>query len=267
VDDPVNRLIVEREGLDAGFPGSVVLSVILHLLTLGAAVAAPLVFPPGPVLKVMDGFAVVLPRGGGGSSAAPAAAAPAVVPSAAPSAEPETPVAPPPPKVIKPPKEEQRTGLPDIDQKRSKTKPATPPPPIRGAATAPTSGRAATAGSTAAGTGTSSRTPGLEFGPPGIGVPDGTDSGGDWYMASVQQKIWMLWTQQVKSGFTQPVGVTFTILADGSVTDVQVTQSSGATLLDLAAQRAVQTASPFGPLPKDYGTTRKTVQALFKPTS
>jgi TonB family protein len=61
--------------------------------------------------------------------------------------------------------------------------------------------------------------------------------------------------------------VTFTILADGSVTDVQVTQPSGATMLDLAAARAVHSAAPFGPLPKDYGTNRKTVQALFKPTS
>jgi outer membrane biosynthesis protein TonB len=48
---------------------------------------------------------------------------------------------------------------------------------------------------------------------------------------------------------------------------VSVVQSSGATLLDLAAKRAVFSAAPFGPLPKDYGTNRKTIQALFKPTS
>ena len=59
----------------------------------------------------------------------------------------------------------------------------------------------------------------------------------------------------------------FTILADGSVTDVNVVQSSGATLLDLAAKRAVLSAAPFGPLPKDYGTNRNTIQALFKPTT
>ncbi len=98
-------------------------------------------------------------------------------------------------------------------------------------------------------------------------MPDGTDTGGDWYLASVQQKIWMIWTQQIKSGFTQPVGVTFTILADGTIADLHLTQQSGVTMIDFAAQRAVTSAAPFGPLPKDYGTNRKTIQALFKPTS
>ena len=117
------------------------------------------------------------------------------------------------------------------------------------------------------GTGTGSATPGLEFGPPGPGVPDGTDSGGDWYLAGVQQKIWMLWNQQIKSGFTQPVGVTFTILPDGSVTGVRVTVPSGATLLDMAAQRAILNAAPFGPLPREYGQNPRTIQALFKPAA
>ena len=83
----------------------------------------------------------------------------------------------------------------------------------------------------------------------------------------MQQKIWTIWTQQIKAGFTTPIGVTFTILADGSVADVQVTTPSGAALLNLAAQRAILTAAPFGPLPKEYGTNRYTIQALFKPTS
>jgi TonB family protein len=97
-------------------------------------------------------------------------------------------------------------------------------------------------------------------------VPDGTDTGGDWYLAGVQQKIWILWNQQIKSGFNRPIGVTFTIEADGKVTDVRVTQPSGASLLDMAAQRAVLNAAPFGPLPREYGTNRKTIQALFRPT-
>ena len=100
-------------------------------------------------------------------------------------------------------------------------------------------------------------------------MPGGTDAGGDWYLAGVQQKIWMLWNQQIKAGFTQPVGVTFTILPDGSVTDVRVTQSSGASLLDMAAQRAVLNAAPFGPLPKDYGQTnpRHDPGDIFKPSA
>jgi TonB family protein len=85
-------------------------------------------------------------------------------------------------------------------------------------------------------------------------------------MAAVQQKIWMIWNQQVKAGFTRPIGVSFTIQADGTVTDVVTTQSGGVSLLDMAAKRAIFSAQPFGPLPRDYGTNRKTVQAVFQPT-
>jgi TonB family protein len=99
-------------------------------------------------------------------------------------------------------------------------------------------------------------------------VPTGTESGGDWYLASVQQKIWMIWNQQIKTGYTQSVGVTFTIQPDGSVnaTDVRLTEPSGASLLDLAAQRAVLNAAPFGPLPREYGQKPFTIRAIFKPT-
>jgi TonB family protein len=85
-------------------------------------------------------------------------------------------------------------------------------------------------------------------------------------MAGVQQKIWIVWNQQIKSGFNRPIGVTFTIRADGTVTEVRVTAPSGVALLDMAAQRAVLNAAPFGPLPREYGTNRKTIQALFRPT-
>jgi TonB family protein len=98
-------------------------------------------------------------------------------------------------------------------------------------------------------------------------VPDGTDAGGDWYIAGVTQKIWMIWNQQIKAGFSQPIGVTFTIQPNGAVTDVRVSQPSGAALLDMAAQRAVLNAAPFGPLPREYGGNPRTIQALFRPTS
>ena len=179
---------------------------------------------------------------------APAAPQPAPVVSAAP---------PPAPTVLKPPTHESRShpnALPAPDAKRASRR--APEPPVARAAKA-------SAGGTPDGTG--SATPGLELGPPGPGVPDGTDTGGDWYLAGVQQKIWMLWNQQIKSGFSQPIGVTFTILPDGQLTDVRVTQPSGAALLDMAAQRAVLNAAPFGPLPREYGQNPRTIQALFKP--
>jgi protein TonB len=196
---------------------------------------------------------VPLPRGGQGS---PTAQEPAPAPEVPQPVKPEAaPPKPEPQKVLKPPKEEPRKGLPELDAKKVRTKPdKTPTPPPR-------------AGGMAGGTGTSTQTPGLEFGPPGAGVPGGTDVGGDWYLAGVQRKIWLLWSQQMRAAGAESVTVSFTILADGSVTDIKVVQPSGVFTLDLAAQRAISSAAPFGPLPKNYGTDRYPIQALFKPTS
>jgi TonB family protein len=121
----------------------------------------------------------------------------------------------------------------------------------------------------ASGAGTSVAPGGVGIiGPAGPGTPTGTVGLGDWYLASVQQRIWSAWTRQVKSGFTQPITVSLTIQADGSLEDgsVRVMQSSGVQLLDNAALRVVASVAPFGPLPKTYGTNRITIQALFQPT-
>jgi protein TonB len=264
VNDAVDRLIVERGAMDAGFSRGLTLSAAAHVVVVALAVLGPMLFPPGPPIRAIDGFAVVLPRGGGG--------APAPAPPAPAKAEPEaaTPPAPAPvekpPDVIKPPKEPPpKNRLPEPNAPRARNKKPEKEPPPTGARPRGVDERTQAAGGARGGSGTSSQTPGLAIGPPGPGVPQGTDTGGDWYMASVQQKIWMIWTQQIKSGFTQPIGVSFTILADGTVTDVRVTQSSGATLLDLAAQRSIYSAAPFAPLPKDYGTNRKTIEAIFQP--
>jgi TonB family protein len=96
-------------------------------------------------------------------------------------------------------------------------------------------------------------------------VPNGADTGGDWYLAGVQRRIWSIWTTQLKPQTQVPVVVSFVILADGNVTDIRVLQPSGVTLVDLAAQRAVQSAAPFTSLPRDYGTDRLAIQAVFKP--
>lgn len=249
MNEPVDRLLAEREQIDRGFQASVVLSVAAHLVLLGTTLAAAIFGSKPPLLQVQDGFAVALPPGGGGvRSVAPPAPAPAK-PEPAVS---EAPAPPAPPKILKPPKDEPKKGLPELDAKKGKSKPTPPPAPAKSAA---------------GGTGTSVQTPGLEFGPPGPGVPGGTDLLGDWYLAGVQRKIWMLWTQQLRPSAPRPVTISFTIAADGSVSDVRVVQSSGIYLLDSAAQRAVYSAGPFGPLPRNYASDRYTIQAIFKPTS
>jgi protein TonB len=254
VSDAVDRVLSDRQALEQGFGGSLLVSSAAHVAILLLAVIVPLLLPAGPPLRVQDGFIVSMPPGGGGTpnanpAPAPAPTQPPPEPEQAPPPEPE-----PAPKILKPPKEEPKRGLPDPTTSK-KGKPAPSPSP-----------RAARGG-TPGGTGTSSQTPGLEFGPPGPGVPGGTDPFGDWYLAGVQRKIWMLWSQQVRAAASREVVVAFTIQADGSVSDVQVNAPSGVFLLDQAAQRAILTAAPFGPLPKDYGTNRITIRAIFRPAS
>jgi len=268
VNDAVDRVIIERAALERGFPGGLIFSGAAHALLLASIFVMPLMLPKEPPLKVADGFAVALPPGGAGlpnpepPAPAPAPAAPEPAPQTlAPAPEPKVE----PPKVLKPPKEvPPQNRLPELEAKPTKKKPPTPEPRPQLSAAERAYTRGATGGAPQ-GTGRSTATPGLEFGPPGAGVPGGNDPFGDWYLAGVQRKIWSIWAQQVKSDFRQPIAVFFTILSDGSVTDVRVAQSSGIAMLDLAAQRAVASAAPFGPLPRNYGTNRYTIQGIFKP--
>jgi TonB family protein len=263
VNEPIDRLIAERQRLDRGLPATVLVSLGAHLGLAGLAFALPMLLPHQPPLLVADGFAVVLPRGGGGFPAAvePPAPGPAPRPEPAASAAP-----PPPPQVQKPPTDAPKPRALPLPDARRTAKRAPEPPPVPGSQAGASAKAAAPPAGVPGGRGRGSATPGLEFGPPGPGVPDGTDAGGDWYLAGVQQKIWMLWNQQIKAGFTQTVGVTFTIQPDGNVTGVRVTQPSGASLLDMAAQRAILNAAPFGALPREYGQNPRTIQALFKPS-
>jgi protein TonB len=46
--------------------------------------------------------------------------------------------------------------------------------------------------------------------------------------------------------------VVFSLLLNGSLTDLRIEQSSGDSPFDLAALSAVQDAAPFPPLPQDF---------------
>jgi TonB family protein len=252
VNEAVDRVLVERERGDRGFSTGFGISAGVHGAILLIAVALPLIFPPPPPLQIAEAFAVPLPPGGRGNPSAkevppaPQQAAPQPAPPVTTPAAPE-----PPPKIIKPPKEEPRQGLPEPDAKpvKPERRAAAPAAPT---AAAPSASRAV-------------ETKGLSFAPAGAGIPGGTDPNGDYYLAGVQRKIWSIWNQQLRGGAQPAVTVSFTITADGSVTDVQPVQSSGIYTVDAAAQRAIQTAAPFAPLPKSYGTNAYTIRAVFKP--
>lgn len=271
MNDAVDRVLMERAAEEGGFGLGLGVSSVVHGAILIVGIVVPLLFPVRPKLQVADAFAVALPPGGLGSPqvANPAPGNPVPPPQVAPPATqppaPEPP-APDPKKILKPPKEEPRQGLADPDAKRPKNKKDKERERYKPQA-APASGpRAATAGLPGA-TGATSQTPGLSFGTAGPGVPGGTDPNGDWYLASVQRKIWMIWTQQLRGAAYPPVTISFAIRGDGSLGDVTLVESSGISSVDMAAKRAIYSAAPFGPLPRMYGTDAYTIRAVFKPES
>jgi protein TonB len=87
---------------------------------------------------------------------------------------------------------------------------------------------------------------------------DNPDFTYDYYIAQLVSRIEQNWT-------STPVGkgvfaiVSFRITKTGAVTDVKVSRSSGLETFDLAAQRAVQNASPFPPLPRAYTSDHDSV--------
>src|SRR5205814_8368218 len=108
-----------------------------------------------------------------------------------------------PSKFNQPPNDETRKELPPTESKRTKPRQEKSAPPTRYSCPLPTERTPSKA--TVSGTGTSVAPGGVGIiGPPGPGTPNGSDAAGDWYLAAVQQKIWLIWTRQVKRGFSQP---------------------------------------------------------------
>jgi TonB family protein len=100
-----------------------------------------------------------------------------------------------------------------------------------------------------------------------LGDPLGDTGSHSWYLAGVRGKIWTTWAAEIRGDAPGAPEVEFTILADGSLASVELVQSSGDRLLDMAAKRAVYAASPFGPIPRDAGRNEMRVRAIFRPAS
>lgn len=87
-----------------------------------------------------------------------------------------------------------------------------------------------------------------------------------WYVDAVRNRIsgnWLLST--ISPGIlTAPrVYVHFDILRDGTVTNVEVPQSSGIAEVDRSAVRAVLASNPLGPLPPAYSGNKVSVEFFF----
>jgi TonB family protein len=89
----------------------------------------------------------------------------------------------------------------------------------------------------------------------GVGVGQGSALGNrfGWYIDLLRGKVAEHWRPDPQQQSTQAAIVTFMLQKDGSVRDVKITQRSGNTVLDYAAQRSILDAAPFQPMPDGAG--------------
>lgn len=93
------------------------------------------------------------------------------------------------------------------------------------------------------------------------GLAFGGEGGGDfgakypWYVQAVQRRVSSNWLQSTidpNVGVAPRVVVTFDILRDGTVTNIQIMRSSGNYSVDSSALRAIRDSSPLNALPGGY---------------
>jgi TonB family protein len=104
----------------------------------------------------------------------------------------------------------------------------------------------------------------------GIGVSG--SGGGDFagrfpsYVDAVRNRISSNWLQSTVDPSVRSaprVSFTFQVLKDGTVTNVQMTQSSNNRSVDSSALRAILSSSPVSPLPSNYSGNSVTVEFYF----
>ncbi|MDE3108739.1 MAG: TonB family protein [Acidobacteriota bacterium] len=104
------------------------------------------------------------------------------------------------------------------------------------------------------------------------GMNFGGAQGGDfgsrfsWYVEAVQRRIsgnWLESTVDPSIAAAPRVVVSFTILRNGTVTNIQFQQRSNVMSVDSSALRAIQVSSPFQPLPGGYSGSYVNVQFWF----
>jgi periplasmic protein TonB len=103
----------------------------------------------------------------------------------------------------------------------------------------------------------------------GFSGPGGGDFAGKFpaYVDAVRNRIstnWLQSTVDPSVRWAPRAQFTFQILRDGTVTNVQMTQSSGNRSVDNSALRAVLSSSPMSGLPSNYSGSSVTVEFWFE---
>lgn len=258
----VTDVLRDRMAAPSGLQRMVTASLLAH-----AAFAAVLILAPGDlfgrrsdephtVMTISISGAGEGPRNGGFT---PAAAQPVQVqrpPEEAPKREPVRPPA------AKTPEMALPTAKPNARAK-------TPAPVVREAPAeargrTPTTGAQTSKGNAVAYTGARGEGFGLSTGG-GAGTGSSlevTDFCCPDYIVTMIERIRSVWQQN--QGATGQVLIRFVIQRDGRITDYTVLQSSGTTILDTAALRAVATTRTLNPLPAQFPNATLPVRLNFE---
>ena len=102
----------------------------------------------------------------------------------------------------------------------------------------------------------------------GFSGPGGGDFSGRFpsYVDAVRNRIssnWLQSTVDPSVRWAPRADFSFTVLRDGTVTNVQMLQTSGNRSVDNSALRAIQSSSPMSPLPSNYSGNSVTVEFWF----
>ncbi len=102
----------------------------------------------------------------------------------------------------------------------------------------------------------------------GFSGPGGGDFGGrfPWYVEAVRNRIssnWLQSTVDPSLRFAPRAVVTFQVLRDGNIANVQLLRSSGNASVDNSAVRAILSSSPLPRLPSEYAGANVSVEFWF----
>ncbi len=102
----------------------------------------------------------------------------------------------------------------------------------------------------------------------GVGIGNGTPFGNRFgnYALILKQTVARHWSTtdvDARIRTAPPVIVNFTIMRNGQVRGVRVTQRSGNPFLDASCERAIYDSSPFPPLPAEYEGSDATIEFWF----
>jgi periplasmic protein TonB len=103
----------------------------------------------------------------------------------------------------------------------------------------------------------------------GVGIGQGSPFGNRFgnYVTILRQRVaekWHTGDLDPRIHTLPPAIVVFDLMRDGSVRNVHIAQSSGNSVLDFSAQRAIYDANPFPPLPAGYERNDATVEFWFE---